>query len=202
MKNALATIATLIVLTLGLFPASSSAQDGPATRYLRQRHDQVLRDLRRPASEARTRAISEQINGLLDVQALSRGALAQHWGAMNAAQQTEFVRLLTTLIERQYQRNLERIEEAEVAYLGEESSADGVIVHTQVRSRTSRRAAPVQIDYRAHNEGSVWRVTDIVTDDVSLVNNYRRQFGRIISTQGIDELLRRMRDRVASGQTE
>ena len=45
--------------------------------------------------------------------------------------------------------------------------------------------------------GTEWRVFDVVTDGVSLVHNYQQQFRRIITRDGFDTLLQRMRDRLA-----
>jgi phospholipid transport system substrate-binding protein len=188
----------LFAIFTQLFAVTAVAQDGPATRYLRGKHDDVLTILRRPASEGRTRDITTLLDGLLDYDELSRRALQTHWGELSAAEQREFVDLLRQLVERQYQSNLARILEADIRYLGEDTSSDGTIVHTEVRSRTERRAEPVRIDYLARNEGGVWRVIDVTTDGVSLVANYRRQFHRIISEHGSADLLRRMRERLAA----
>jgi phospholipid transport system substrate-binding protein len=40
-----------------------------------------------------------------------------------------------------------------------------------------------------------WKIYDVVLDDISLVVNYRSQFGRILTKGGFDELLRQLRDK-------
>jgi phospholipid transport system substrate-binding protein len=195
------TLRSLVVLALALFLflPTAEAQDPPVTRYVRGRHDEVLQRLRRPASADRTRQITEIIDGLLDFEELSRRSLGDHWGRMGVPQRTEFTDLLRQLVDRQYQSQLEHIGEAEVRYLGEETTSDGVLVHTEVRSRTDRRAEPMRIDYLMRSAGGGWRVIDVTTDGVSLVANYRRQFNRIITQHDIAELLTRMRSRLAEG---
>ena len=82
-----------------------------------------------------------------------------------------------------------------------EAQGDSVIVRTEARSRTNRRAPVVAIDYRLHQLNGNWRVIDISTDGSSLVESYRRQFRRIIRREGWDGLLNRMRARLEGGST-
>jgi phospholipid transport system substrate-binding protein len=201
--------ASAVVLVLVLIPlvgvvAPASAQTGPATRYLRQRNDEVTRLLRREATTDAARAQRSQevtriLSDLLDYEELSRRALGTHWEGKTEAQRREFVDLLRQLVERNYEANLERVLDYEIAYTSEATGADGTVVTTEARSRAERRQPPVEIAYTLHLQGSSWRVFDVVTDGVSLVRNYRNQFNRIITEHGWDELIRRMRDRLARG---
>ncbi len=182
----------------------ASAQTGPATRYLRQRNDEVTRLLRREASTDAARAQRSQevtriLSDLLDYEELSRRALGPHWEGHTEAERREFVDLLRQLVERNYEANLERVLDFEVSYTAEATNADGTVVTTQARSRAERRQPPVEITYTLHLQGTAWRVFDVVTDGVSLVRNYRNQFNRIITEHGWPELIRRMRDRLARG---
>jgi len=45
-----------------------------------------------------------------------------------------------------------------------------------------------------------WRVCDVVIENVSIVNNYRSQFSRIISRWSYEEVVRRMKDKSVSRQ--
>lgn len=210
MKPRMKTLALSLLAALGivlLLPGTGAAQDGPATRYLRQRHEEMNRVMRRPATtdEARARRAEEinvMLRELLDYEELSRRALGAHWTSHTPEQRERFVTLLRQLVERNYQQNLERILEAEVTYVGEESLSDGVIVRSEARSRTERRAPPIEITYSMRLAGTQWRVFDIGTDGVSLVRNYQNQFNRIITANGWDELIRRMEQRLAAGASE
>ncbi len=67
---------------------------------------------------------------------------------------------------------------------------------TSARSRTQRRQPPVEIEYTLRRDGRRWRVVDVTTDGVSMVRNYRDQFGRIIARDGWAELIARMERRL------
>ena len=51
------------------------------------------------------------------------------------------------------------------------------------------------INYKAQLAGSDWKVYDVVAENISLVNNYRSQFNRVISKSSYEELVRRLRDK-------
>jgi N-glycosylase/DNA lyase len=54
------------------------------------------------------------------------------------------------------------------------------------------------MDYRLTNKGGTWYAYDVIVDGVSLVMNYRSQFGKIIGESSFQELLRRLRERKVS----
>ncbi len=189
------------------FSSSALAQEGTASRFLRQRHDEVSRLMRRAAStdadrERRSQEVTRILSELLDYQELSRRSLGSHWESSTPEQREQFVSLLRQLVERNYQANLERIQEFEVRYASEEPVGGGMLVRTEARSRSERRQPPVEIAYSMHQTGGAWRVFDVTTDGVSLVGNYQRQFNRIITQNGWDELIRRMQQRLESGASE
>ena len=56
------------------------------------------------------------------------------------------------------------------------------------------------MNYRLHLIDKEWRVYDVVIENVSIVNNYRSQFSRIISRWSYEEVVRRMKDKSVSRQ--
>lgn len=188
-------LATLLPL------ASASAQDG-ARAYLERKHEEVNRILRQEASERRSERLRDLLNDLLDYPELSRRALGEHWEQRSEAERQQFVDLLRRLVERNYEGNLERILDFEVTYDRESRRGDLNVVHTTARSRTQRRQPPVQIDYAMRRVDGRWRVVDVSTDGVSMVDNYRAQFHRIIQRDGWGELIARMQRRLEQGAEE
>lgn len=190
-------LATLVPL------ASASAQDG-ARAHLERQHEEVNRILRQPAAsdaarQRRSERLRTLLNGLLDYPELSRRALGEHWEARSEAERQQFVDLLRQLVERNYEGNLERILDFEVTYERESRRGDLTVVHTSARSRSQRRQPPVAIDYAMRRVDGAWRVVDVTTDGVSMVDNYRSQFHRIISRDGWSELIARMQRRLEQG---
>jgi len=175
--------------------AVHAQEPAAAETFLRSRQDAA----RGEAAVAQRRArLTEALGALLDYTELSRRALGEHEARATPAQRTEFVNLLRQLVERSYQKNLESTATYEVRYVGATAAGGAVTVRTIAKSRTNGRAPEVSIDYTLHQVGGEWRVFDIATDGVSLVRNYRAQFHRLVSRDGFDALLAKMRERLAN----
>lgn len=126
---------------------------------------------------------------LFDFETMSRRMLARHWNDGSPAQQAEFVRLLTDLLERTYIDVIANGARASTTFDGE--SIDGV--YAQVRSRvTPDRGPDISIKYRLSKSGERWAVYDILHEGASLVANYRGQFSSILRTSSFAQLLERM----------
>jgi phospholipid transport system substrate-binding protein len=177
---------------------SAAAQSGPAGRYLEGRHQEVKRILARGRDNTNPE-VTRIISSLLDFEGVSRAALGDHWEEHSAEERREFVNLLRTLVERNYQEQLENTQAYEVTYGSERTRGGIVVVETSARSTENRRAPEVSIEYHMKRQGNRWIVEDVVTDGVSMVRNYRSQFDRIIRRDGWDGLMDRMRSRVQEG---
>ncbi len=184
------------------FSAPSAAQTTPEGRFIDGTHARVYRLLERAprgaAAQARqNREVGTILSALLDLEELSRRALADEWERRSAAERTEFVAILSQLVHRSYQSGLERTLRYRIDIVGETSDDDEVIVQTSAQNRENRREPPVRIDYRVRTVGELHKVVDVITDGVSMVRNYQRQFRRIIRREGWDGLMGRMRERAA-----
>jgi phospholipid transport system substrate-binding protein len=58
---------------------------------------------------------------------------------------------------------------------------------------TSNGGAETAIDHRLHDIDGQWKVYDMVIEHVSIVNNYRAQFDRVIARSSVKELLQKMK---------
>jgi phospholipid transport system substrate-binding protein len=192
----LAAATTLLFASQDVRGAHAQADPAEAQAYLTGRHDALRALFAQRPSAARNERLSTMVSELLDLEELSRLALRDHWDGRTPEQRTEFVSLLRRLVQEQYERNLERTMNYQVTYDGADVRGQVVTVRTLARSATNRRAPAVSIDYQMKKVGGVWRVFDISTDGVSLVRNYRAQFNRIITRDGWDALITRMRDRL------
>jgi phospholipid transport system substrate-binding protein len=176
--------------------AADSAQD-----FVQSRQARVTSLLHQSPSSQRDKQIAAVLDGMMDYDELAKRSLATHWNDLSETQRREFTDLLKRLVQRNYERNIRNILDYRVEYLGEDPISDSVVVHTRATSTTDQREEPVAIDYRLAHAGDDWKVLDIVTEGSSLVNNYKNQFHRIITKDGYDALLKRMKDKLAKNQT-
>jgi phospholipid transport system substrate-binding protein len=119
---------------------------------------------------------------------MAQQALGSHWRDRTEAEQQEFVRLFTDLLERTYSDILERYA-AEVQVLFAHERIQGSVAEVDTQVRSSPHEQPVAITYRLRDVGGKWLVYDVVIDQVSLVRNYRAQFSRILGTSSFADLV-------------
>ncbi len=193
-----ATLAFASALSLlGLLDARPANAQAEAQRFVQERNADVMRLMDRPASPTRDAELTRTLGELLDYQELSRRALARHWDERSEPERAEFVSILQQLVERSYRANLQRTLRYEVRYEQSEVRGEDVLVKTEARNRSNRRAPPISIDYLVARRGPSWRIVDITVDDgMSMVENYRSQFERILRREGWDGLMTRMRGRL------
>jgi phospholipid transport system substrate-binding protein len=135
--------------------------------------------------------IADQV---FDWQEIARRALAVHWRQRTPQEQQEFVRLFRELVEGTYMNRLETAaqEKRDIQYVGEQLDGPRAAVKTNV---ITRRNQQVPIEYRLHKVDGRWLIYDVLVEGISLVNNYRSQFNRIITSSSYQELVQKMKNR-------
>lgn len=174
------------------------AQLGPASTLVKQTNDTIntLLKTKAPADKVR-----DAVKGLLDIDALGKAALVDHWKTLTAQQQKDFLKLLNDLINANYVKSQTANLNYKVSYLGESTNAAGnVVVTTQIDTQRKGRPLRVAVDYELVKSGSTFRAFDIKTDGVGLVENYRAQFNKIIKDKGFQGVLDLMTKKLAQLQ--
>jgi phospholipid transport system substrate-binding protein len=191
---------TMLLLCTIWVSAVGLATAGEPMDLVRQTSDQVIKILEDPAlqgpakqaeRQARLRKIADQA---FDWEDMAQRALAVHWRDRTPSQQQEFVQLFRDLVERIYMQRIESAiqEKREIQYVGEEVDGSRAVVKTNV---VTRRNQQVPIEYRLHKAEGRWQIYDVRAEGISLVNNYRSQFNRIISSASYNALVDKMRAR-------
>ena len=82
-----------------------------------------------------------------------------------------------------------------VVYVSERTKAKYGLVKAKVLTNDRRE---IDVDYRLKNKRSDWYVYDVVVVGVSLVKSYRVQFNDIIMQSSYEELVKRLKDKLAA----
>jgi phospholipid transport system substrate-binding protein len=131
-----------------------------------------------------------------DFAEMAKRSLGSHWQKRSAQEQREFVKLFTQLIEDSYMENLEAYDGEKVAITGQQQEQD----YAEVRSKiATKQGQEHSVDYKLIRTGGNWKIYDVVIENISLVNNYRSQFNRVVSQSSFEELLQRMKDKRLEG---
>jgi phospholipid transport system substrate-binding protein len=191
---------TVLVLSAIWLSAFGRAMAGEPTDLVRQTTDQVLKILEDPqlqgtAKQAeRQERLHQMANQAFDWEEMAKRALARHWRERTPQQQQEFVNLFRDLVERTYMNRLENAtqEKQDIQYVGEQLDGSRAAVKTNV---VTKRNQQVPIEYRLHKVNEGWKIYDVLVEGISLVNNYRSQFDRIINSSSYNELVQKMKTR-------
>ena len=186
-----------IVVLAGLVVwAPAPARAGAPTDQLKASVEQIIKVLEDPAlradarSQERRAAIRKEAEGVFDFTETARRALGRHWQGLAEKDRQEFTSLFTDLIERAYISKIERYSGERIAYAGEAMEGGLATVRTRF---VTKQGTEVPVDYRMQQRGDRWLVYDVSVEGVSLINNYRTQFDKIIQTSSYAELVRKMK---------
>jgi phospholipid transport system substrate-binding protein len=144
--------------------------------------------------------VTTELRDLFDIGDLAKRALVDHWAKMTPDQRTRVVDTLRAIVERNYIRQLRSNLEYAIQYKTEESQGADVLVKTVIQAQRKGRPFEVTVDYLLHPAGEAWKVYDVTTDDVSILQNYRSQFNRIIAKDGVNGLITRMKNKLEQAE--
>lgn len=178
-------------------PATALSDAGQAASdFVRKKHDELVaavKAARDPKTDAKVLAVFE---AMFDYEALARDSLGGEWEGLEDSQRTEFSSVLKQLVEKSYRKNLRDPSSYLVQYLGTEPDPNGTLVKTTAQSKANKREKPLTINYVVGTTNQGLKVRDVITDDVSLVGNYRSQFKKVLKKKGFDGLLDQLRKKL------
>ena len=199
------TLIGALVLALSVVGLASHlpAETGSATEAMKGTIDQALKvledeSLKSPEKSRERLAILEDIIGKrFDYREMGKRTLGKQWQQFSEADRDEFVRLFQRFLSKTYAGNVDGYSGEQVQYLKERRKGDYAEVQTAVTSDKSTTA----IYYRLLKSANTWKVYDVVIDGVSLVKNFRSQFGRIIEAESAKGLLEKLRAKTAGSKS-
>jgi phospholipid transport system substrate-binding protein len=197
MRRFFVSLITMLVLTL----SATMAWAGPATDAVKSKQNELFKLLEAENNDANKKKIAAIFDEMLDYDALAKASMGDQWSNLKAEEKKEFTGLLKQLVTRAYETNLRSVLPFNIAYQAEEKKSDGVLVKTKATHKTDKRADPVHVDFMVVDKGGgKYKVVDIVTEDISLVDSYRSQFVKIYKDKGYFGLTQKMKDKIAKGK--
>lgn len=154
--------------------------------------DEVMGILRDPAYQApgqkatRLRLIEQSALRRVDYQEMARRTLEGTWNTISQGQRAEFVRLFTELLKASYADKLDDFAKYKVSYQGETRNGEAAEVRVLIL-RTNDR---IPVRFQLLNRPQGWMIYDMVIEDVSLVDNFRGEFGRVIRATSFASLMK------------
>ena len=129
-----------------------------------------------------------------DFTEMAKRALGPHWQRRSPEEHKEFVELFTSLLEGAYLDKIESYNGENFQYLKEREDDNN---YAQVDTKlVDNKGQEFAINYRLYNMKGDWKVYDVVIENVSIVNNYRAQFTRVLASSSYEELVNRLKGKL------
>jgi phospholipid transport system substrate-binding protein len=140
------------------------------------------------------------VEKFVDFEELAKRALGDKtWTGLTPAQQKEFTTTMTGLLRASYAQKAVGQAQAQVKYGKESIKGSEATVNTTL----SLKKDQVPIDYKLYRAPKgEWRIYDVITDDVSLVDTYKGQFRKLLKDKGFDGLISTLKSKRAQLEKE
>lgn len=175
-----------------------SASAGAAREQVQSAIEKVTAILNDPTLKSAAKK-SERIERLrqvifpkFDFAEMAKRSLGPNWQRRTPEEQQEFVKLFRELLENSYVENIDSYNGEKVNIVGDKEEKDFAQVNTKIVNNKGEEFA---VDYRLLQSGGDWKIYDVVIENISVVNNYRSQFNRVIAKSSFEDLLQKLRDK-------
>jgi phospholipid transport system substrate-binding protein len=150
-----------------------------------------------PEADMRRRQIERLLGGLLDYDAIASEALGAAFSKLAPERRRDFLATFAALTRRTFVTRLEN-QKLRTSYDGETIQGSEARVTATACAPGAAPETGSHIVYRLERKDNDWRITDVIVDGTSLVATYKRQFRKLVEREGMDGLMERMHDQLAS----
>ncbi|MGA8570974.1 MAG: ABC transporter substrate-binding protein [Desulfobaccales bacterium] len=184
------SLAFLAVIWMVVLPAAAESP----TAFVKGIMDKTMAIQDNPAldTQARSRAIRQIIEQNFDFPMMAKDTLGVTYGQLSEGQRQQFNNTFDYLFEDSYTRMvLNFLKQQNIKYGQERQEGGG---KARVDTSLVRANDIIPVTYLMHSTPRGWLLYDVEVDGVSILENYRDEFGRVIRTKSFDYLLQRMEE--------
>ena len=137
--------------------------------------------------------LREIVFPLFNFPEMAKRSLGFHWRKLSPEERQEYVTLFTNLLERSYAGKIDLYDGETVVFMREAVEDNYARVDSKI---VSKRGEEFSVDYKLLRTNGDWRIYDVVVENISLVNNYRSQFNRVIANSSYKDLIKRINQKL------
>ena len=182
-----------VLIACGIFLVSLPCYAGEATDFIEVKQDKLFDLIKNFDSKNKINAVLDE---LIDFDFIVKDALGDEWNNLTANEKLEFSRLFKELFRKSYENNLKKTLRYHNEYVGEESVNGATYVKMRITESSKDSNEPIDVEFKVVKTENGLKVRDVVTENESVVKSYRSQFLKIIYKDGIQVLLRKMKNRL------
>jgi phospholipid transport system substrate-binding protein len=151
-----------------------------------------------PEAELERDEVRKLVGAFLDYNELARRSLARHWDSITSKQRADFTETLRQLVERSYLKQVHGGggPNYNIKYEKEEKAGNEAVVDATLHTTSRGKKVEIALQYKMLGKDGKWVVYDVVTDEQSMLENYKAEFNKIIAKDGFDALMKRMKKKL------
>jgi phospholipid transport system substrate-binding protein len=183
------------VVCLCLWASHAIAAENPQG-VIKTGTDKVLQLLKQypENTQVRREKIRAAVNEYFDFDEIAKRALGPRWKKQPPEKQQEFTQCFSQLLFNIYIRRVEKYTNEKITYNQKQREGDYAVIEALVGGGQS---GTIPVVYYLRLKDGDWKVYDVVIEGVGLVTNYRDQFNAILSRSSFDDLLRKLKEKIA-----
>ena len=181
-----------------LIPTSLVA--GAPTDQIQATLDEVIAILKDPKlkskekREERHSQLRKIVYARFDFAEMARRSLGRHWRRRTPPERKEFIRIFTDLLERTYIGQFDSYHDDKFVVLKETLDGNYAEVKTQI---LTSKGEEFSVNYKTHLVSGEWKIYDVEIENISMVNNYRAQFKRVLSKSSYEVLIQKINNKLS-----
>jgi phospholipid transport system substrate-binding protein len=183
------SVPVLVAVAISTAAAANGAAETSPMAVVKAAVNQALaifRDSKTPLPQRRSK-MRDLLAAHFDFAEMARSALGPHWQSLSEDKRKQFVDLFTAYVEYDFLNKIQVYRDLSFQFLKQVPIAGG---YAQVNTRVQQPGKdPATMNFSLKQEGSDWKVTDVLINGLSMVGGDRTQFGLVIDNVGFDALM-------------
>lgn len=191
------TLAAAVLLAVMAVSQPASASVESAVQFISAFGNRAIEALNRPSLTRgdREALVRDLLRQGLEMNFIGRFAFGNYWRKAKPAQQSEYLALFEFYVVKIYASWLARNTGERLTVVdARQANEKDVIVRTRIDRRND---SPFYVEWRVRVFDERERIIDIASGGISLAGNQRLEFSAVIKRNGIDGLIKFLRERAA-----
>ena len=183
-------------------PLAGASGEGASPQETLNVFMETLRSMEFPVTDiARHGELVKKADAFLDLDAMGQASIRQHWEQVSVEERREFLKLLWKQIENiAYRTSHDFLGDLKVTYPETHADSKGFVVKSVVHREEA--ALDGEVIYHLHQKEGQWKIDDVILDGVSIIEDLKYQFDKIIRDSSFTGLLARMQERLDEVEKE
>lgn len=191
-------------LGFGLMAQPAFAEDVPANVFVEKFSNEVLEEIK--ARKQELISDPKKLDALIDSKVMpnvnfrrmTQLVVGRPWREATPEQREEITREFRVLLVKTYSGALSQVgdQTLQVDRLRARPEDTDVIVNSRV---IQKGGPPVDLAYRVEKKEGKWLIYDLSVLGLWLVDSYKTQFGPVLSSSGVDGLIKTLKSKNAQG---